>query len=163
MNRQAVFVLCSILAVSSCGGGPSSNRAPAAPASNYKNTIRQITIHTPAGWLLTIEADGSGNVGYGSSAHDFAPFPVGTFDFAPLRDELLRQSGPAGSMRSGFAVAFARAGEISTTARYVSDFGMMKTLFERAVASADKPGTRVAQLYATIPPVPAAPPATGKE
>jgi hypothetical protein len=142
-----------MLALASCGGEPSSTTPPAAPASDPTNTIRQITIRTATGWLLTIETDGSGNIGYGSSAQDFAPFPPRTFDFAGVRDSLLPQSLPSGSIRRDFAVAFARAGETSTTARYVADFKTMKILFEKAVASADKTGTRVDELYAAMPPV----------
>lgn len=157
LARRLAPALCCLLALASCSGGPPSTSAPVSEDSHDKNTIRQITIRTPTGWLLAIESDGAGNVGYGSSAHDFARFPNGTFDFGAVRDSLLRESVRAGSIRTGFAVAFARAGEISTTARYVSDGAMMRALFDKAVASADKTGTRVDELYATYPPLPDAP------
>ena len=157
-ERRAVdcrlpFVLCCALALAGCRGGPSSTGNPRTSEPGSKDAIRQITVHTATGWLLTIKADGSGSVGYGSSAQDFAPFPQGTFRFAEVRDRLLPQSRPAGSIREGFAVTFAREGEISSTARYVSDSKMVEALFEKAVASAQKTGTRVEELYAAHPPV----------
>jgi len=163
MLRRLALALCCMLVLVCCGGEPSSTSVPAAPASDHKNTIRQITVRSATGWLLTIETDGSGSVGFGSSAQDFAPFPQGTFDFAAIRDSLLPQSLPSGSIRKDFAVAFARAGETSTTARYISDFKTMKTLFEKAVASADKTGSRVDELYAAKPPVPDDSATPGKE
>ncbi len=153
MDCKLRLALCCTLVLASCRGGPSSTGLPEASAPGNKDTIRQITVHTATGWLLTIETDGSGSVGYGSSAQDFALFPQETFRFAEVRDTLLPQSLPAGSIRKGFAVAFARAGETSTTARYVSDSKMIKALFEKAVASAHKTGTRVEELYAARPPV----------
>ena len=154
MNSGPTLALCCLLVFASCWGGPSPTRIPAASTPGNRDTIRQITIHSATGWLLTIEANGSGSVGYGSSAQDFAPFPQGTFDFALVCDTLLRQSVPTGTIRRDFGVAFVRAGETSTTARYVSDSKMMKALFEKAVTSADKTGTRVEELYAAKPPVP---------
>ncbi len=162
MICRLALALCCLLALASCGGGPPSARAPSPPESHDKNPILQITVRSTTGWLLTIEPDGWGSIGYGSSAQDFAPFPPGTFDFEAVRDALVPKSLPGGSIRKDFAVAFFRAGEPSTTALYLSDFTLMKTLFDKAVASADKTGTRVDELYSAYPPVPDAPAAPAR-
>ena len=163
MNRKQALTVCCTLALAACSAEPPSIRVPTTPDSDDKNSIRQITARSATGWLLTIDPDGSGSVGYGSSGLDFVAFGEGTFDFAAVRDALLAQSLSEGSIRRDFAVAFVHAGETSTTARYVPNPELMKTLFEKGVASAAKSGTRVDELYAAHPPVPGDSATQGKE
>jgi hypothetical protein len=46
----------------------------------------QLTVNF--GWVLTINAGGSGSIGYGSHIADFAAVPVGTFDFEKVYSSL---------------------------------------------------------------------------
>lgn len=163
MNAAATLTLALMMAFGGCPSSAPSGSAPSASDPSGRETIRQVTVRAPTGWLITIEANGSGSVGYGSSSHDFAAFPAATFDFAAVRDKLQHESAQDGSMQTHFAVAFARAGETSTTARYVLDASTIIDLFKKAVAAADKTGTRVAELYSSIPPAPDALPATGRD
>ena len=65
-----IFLVCLILA--GCNSQPQLNKG--------QNELVTIDIHTPSGWSLTIKQDGSGQVGFGSHAVDFAAFEKNTFD-----------------------------------------------------------------------------------
>src|SRR4051812_40936991 len=59
------------------GAGTPGVRSATAPTSPYA----KVDITDLNGWYLTIRADGSGLLGYGSTAGDSQKFPARTFDF----------------------------------------------------------------------------------
>ena len=58
------FIFLACLTVVGCSDQAQLNKS--------KNEFVKIDIFTPSGWSLTIKQDGSGQVGFGSHAVDFA-------------------------------------------------------------------------------------------
>jgi hypothetical protein len=56
------------------------------------NPLRSFTIFQTGGWQVEIVADGSGAVGYGSSAGDVVQLPPETFDFVKTKDAMIATS-----------------------------------------------------------------------
>jgi hypothetical protein len=115
------------------------------------NELRWISL-TTGGWILDIRPDGSGTVGYGSSAGDFAKDPAGTFDFAEAYKKMVLVVQPTGSTPPFYAVCFHKEGETSASAVYTKDGAMVLALFEKALAARDtKAADRLDEIRKTNP------------
>jgi hypothetical protein len=76
MKKIAKFIILGCLILVGCNEQTQLNK--------IKSEFVTIDIHTPSGWSLTIKQDGSGQVGFGSHAVDFAGFEKNTFVFLML-------------------------------------------------------------------------------
>ncbi len=120
---------------------------------NWDDFVR-MSIYTPSGWVLDINKDGSGSIGFGAEAPgDVADFPKETFNFIELTQMIEPKLKSEGTISTMFGVSFQRKGQVSTTARCISDILLMKQLFEKAYKASDKTYTRIEKLYKEKPPV----------
>jgi hypothetical protein len=90
----------------------------AAPVPSLQNTQR-IDISTNNGWFLTINADGSAGLQFGSGPMDSARCPAGTFVLSELYNLLVPKLKEKRA-EDDVAVAIWTSGATSTTARYIN-------------------------------------------
>jgi hypothetical protein len=149
-------VLCVglVVAIVACDPAPPRYRSGIEETAQSVQKIAEITIVTPNGWSIRIRQSGSGQVGFGASMQDFAPFPNGTFEFGPLHQQLRPLCTERGSLATDYAVSFVHLGATSTRAHYCKDAQAVRSIFSWGVSAADKKGTRLAELYRSNPPVP---------
>ena len=70
MKNIAILITFGCLILVGCNDQPQLNKMKSDLQSEYVT----IDMYTPSGWSLTINHDGSGQVGFGSHATDFAGF-----------------------------------------------------------------------------------------
>ena len=126
-------------------------------AHGEKKRSRAISIHTPNGWYLNIESDGSGRVGYGSSGPDSWGFKAGTFDIEKVNKSLKALTNEEnGRMGSHFAFSFEserQAPDKPGPARYSRDNTVIPALLEKAIEAGQvKKSDRGALLLKEYPP-----------
>lgn len=98
--------------------------------------LADIQLAVYPGWFLSIEADGSGSIGYGSNAFDFASVPVGTFDFEKVYSSLAQSVRASGNIRESLTVAFHQRHVTTTLALSTDDAGLVLGLFNTAKQNA---------------------------
>ncbi len=152
--RRALGFMCSFALLWGCTSGLPPEKASQESSLSSDSKIIEISIMSPTSWWLRIHRDGSGQVGYGSSFHDFASFSEGTFRFQDLHEKLASICVAHGSIRGDFAVTFIPSEATSTESKYCSHVKLMRRLFTQGIDGADKTGTRVEELSKTSPPVP---------
>ena len=138
-----IFLVCLILA--GCNSQPQLNKG--------QNELVTIDIHTPSGWSLTIKQDGSGQVGFGSHAVDFAAFEKNTFDFPDVIQKLEAKLEPQGSISTDIAVSLWRKGEKSINAKYTSDKSLVSKFFQKALSAITYNKKRIEEIYKEKKPV----------
>ena len=116
-----------------------------------ESKVIKISVLAPSGWLLIIERDGSGQMGYGSQGTDFTKFPSGTFEFSDIISTLTKLCVSEGSISKDYAVAFRQEGQTSVTSKYFNDDGLAQALYDKAFQTSMKAGTRIEELYKTKP------------
>ena len=89
MKKITIILILVCLILVGCNSQPQLNKE--------QNEYVTIDIYTPSGWSLTIKQDGSGQVGFGSHAVDFAGFEKNTFDFSNVIQKLGAKLEPQGS------------------------------------------------------------------
>ena len=149
MNRIIVLLLLVFVFA-----GCSQPKQPEKANPSADSQVVEIAISTPSMWLLRVERDGSGQVGFGQVGTDFARCPAGTFDFASLQEQFRSLCVSTGTISQDFSIAFRGEGASSTTAMYFNDAQLARELFSRAVESAITNRNRVEELFKTRPPVP---------
>jgi len=106
-------------------------------AHGEEKRSRAISVHTPNGWYLNIESDGSGRVGYGSSGPDSWGFKAGTFDVEKVNKDLKALANDEkGKMRTHFLFSLESerlAPDKPGQARYSRDNTVIPALFEKAI------------------------------
>ena len=152
--RRALGFICSFALLWGCASESPPKSASQQSSLSSDSEIIEISIMSPTSWWLRIHRDGSGQVGYGSSFHDFASFSEGTFGFQDLHEKLASICVAHGSITGDFAVTFIPSEATPTESKYCSDLKLMKRLFARGIDGADKTGTRVEELFKTSPLVP---------
>ena len=70
MKTIIIFSILACLFIIGCNDQTPLNKTNISLISEYVT----IDIFTPSGWSLTINQDGSGEIGYGSNPTDFAAF-----------------------------------------------------------------------------------------
>lgn len=107
------------------------------PAQDKDGARKAIFIHTPNGWMLTINADGSGLLQYGSLAHDGWRFKAGTIDAAQAEKDLRTlESDAQVGIGSHFAFSFEserKAPDKPGPARHTRDGKVIPGLLKAAV------------------------------
>jgi hypothetical protein len=138
----AAALFCVTVACPAQGGG-----------KDKQPRVEEFSIHTPNGWLLSCRPDGSGSLGYGSSAGDFVPFKAGTIDFAAALKQLRGIADKKGALGTHFAVAFREKGAATAVSVYTKDAKAVLGLFERARKGAARQlSERFDQLWRDRPP-----------
>jgi len=145
MKKITKFIFIGCLIVVGCNEQPNLNKV--------KSEFVTIDIHTPSGWSLTIKQDGSGQVGFGSHAVDFAGFEKNTFDFSDVIQKLEPKLEPQGSISTEIGVSLWKKGETSINAKYISDKSLVSKFFEKALSAITYNKERIEKIYKEKKPV----------
>ncbi len=145
MKKVANFIFFACLILVSCNEQTKVNKV--------KSEYVTIDISTPSGWSLTIKQDGSGQVGFGSHAVDFAGFEKNTFNFSDVIQKLEPKLELQGSISAEIAVSLWKKGETSINAKYISDKTLVSKFFEKALAAITYNKERIEKIYKEKKPV----------
>jgi uncharacterized lipoprotein NlpE involved in copper resistance len=145
MKKNIIFIFLVCLILVGCNDQTKLNKE--------KNEYVTINISTPSGWSLTIKQDGSGQVGFGSHAGDFAGFEKNTFDFSDVTQKLEPKLEPKGSISTQIAVSLWKKGETSINAKYISNKTLVSKLFEKALSAITYNKERIEKIYKEKKPV----------
>jgi hypothetical protein len=144
---RSIILVCLILG--GCNDQHQSNKSESDLQSNYAN----IDITTPSGWSLTIKQDGSGQVGFGSHAVDYAGFEKNTFHFPDIIQKLGSKLESEGSISSKIAVSLWKEGDTSVNAKYISDKELVSKYFQKALSAITFNKERIEKIYKEKQPV----------
>ena len=145
MKRIAKFIIPVCLILTGCSDQSQLNKV--------KTEFIKIDIFTPSGWSLTIKQDGSGQVGFGSHAVDFAGFEKNTFNFSDVIQKLESKLEPQGSISTKIDVSLWKKGETSINAKYVSDKSLVSKFFQKALSAIIYNKERIEKIYKEKKPV----------
>ena len=145
MKKILIFIILGYLILAGCNEQPQLNKV--------KSEFVTIDISTPSGWSLTIKQDGSGQVGFGSHAVDFAGFEKNTFDFSDVIQKLEQKLEPQGSISTEIAVSLWKEGDTSINAKYISDKFLVSKFFEKALSAITYNKERIGKIYKEKKPV----------
>jgi hypothetical protein len=145
MKTITIFIILVCLILVGCSDRPQLNK--------IKNEFVTIDIHTPSGWILTIKQDGSGQVGFGSHAVDFAGFEKNTFDFSDVIQKLESKLEPQGSISTEIGVSLWKKGETSINAKYISDKTLVSKFFQNALSAITYNKERIEEIYEEKKPI----------
>ena len=145
MKKIANFIFLGCLILAGCNDQPQLNKE--------QNEYVTIDISTPSGWSLTIKQDGSGQVGFGSHAVDFAGFEKNTFDFYDVIQKLETKLEPQGSISTEIGVSLWKEGETSVNAKYIFDKTLVSKFFQKAVSAITYNKERIEKIYNEKKPV----------
>jgi hypothetical protein len=143
------FILLGCLIIFGCKEQTQSNKTE----SDIQGQYVAIDIYTPSGWSLTIKQDGSGQVGFGSHAVDFAGFEKNTFNFSDVIQKLEPKLEPKGSISTEISVSLWKKGEISVNAKYISDKTLVNNYFQKALSAITYNKERIEEIYKEKKPV----------
>lgn len=121
--------------------------------SDLKSEYVTIDFFTPSGWSLTIKQDGSGQVGFGSHATDFADFEKNTFNFSDVIQKLESKLEPEGSISTKIAVNLWEMDESSINVQYTSDKTLVNNYFQKALSAITYNKERIEEIYKDKKPV----------
>jgi len=145
MKQIVIFLILLCLILAGCKDQPQINK--------IKSEFVTIDIFTPSGWRLTIKQDGSGQVGFGSHAVDFAGFEKNTFNFSDVIQKLETKLEPQGSVSEKIAVSLWKKGETSVNSKYISDKSLVNNLFQKALSAITYNKERIDKIYKEQKPV----------
>ena len=145
MKTISIFIILECLILVSCNEQTKVNKV--------KSEFVTIDIHTPSGWSLTIKQDGSGQVGFGSHAVDFAGFEKNTFNFPDVIQKLEPKLEPQGSISTEIGVSLWKKGETSINAKYISDKSLVSKFFQKALSALTYNKERIEKIYKEKTPV----------
>ena len=149
MKSITKFIIPGCLILIGCNDQPQLNKIK----SDLQKEYVTIDIHTPSGWILTIKQDGSGQVGFGSHAVDFAVFEKNTFNFSDVIKKLESKLEPRGSISTQIAFSLWKEGETSINAQYTSDKELVSKYFQKALSAIISNKERIAKIYKEKQPV----------
>jgi hypothetical protein len=149
MNNIVSFIILACLIIIGCKEETQSNKKESDLQSKYVT----VDFYTPSGWSLTIKHDGSGRVGFGSNANDFADFKRNTFNFSDVMQKLESKLDPEGSISTNIAVNLWEKDEISIIVQYTSDKLLVNKLFENALSDITINKDRIEEIYKDKKPV----------
>jgi len=148
MKKILIFIILGCLILAGCSDQTQLNKK-----SDLQSDFVKIDIFTPSGWSLTIKQDGSGQVGFGSHAVDFAGFEKNTFNFSDVIQKLESKLEPRGSISTQIAVSLWKKGETSINAKYISDKTLVSKFFEKALSAITYNKERIEKIYKEKKPV----------
>ena len=145
MKKIANFIFLGCLILAGCNDQPQVNKV--------KSEFVNIDISTPSGWSLTIKQDGSGQVGFGSHAVDFAGFEKNTFNFSDAIQKLEPKLEPRGSISTKIAISLWEKGDTTINAQYISDKTLVSMFFQKALSAITYNKERIEKIYNEKKPV----------
>jgi hypothetical protein len=145
MKKIVKFLFLGCLILAGCNEQPQLNKT--------KSEFVGVDIFTPSGWSLTIKQNGSGQVGFGSHAVDFAGFEKNTFDFSDVIQKLEPKLEPQGSLSTEIGVSLWKKGETSINAKYISDKTLVSKFFQKALSAITYNKERIEKIYKEKKPV----------
>ena len=149
MKKIAKFIFLGCLILIGCNEQTQSNKIKSDLQSEYVS----IDISTPSGWSLSIKQNGSGQVGFGSHAIDFAVFEKNTFDFSDVIQKLESKLESQGSISTKIVVSLWKKDETSINAQYISDKTMVSKFFQKALSAITYNKERIEKIYKEKKPV----------
>jgi hypothetical protein len=115
--------------------------------NKIKSEYAAIDFFTPSGWSLVIKQDGSGQVGFGSHATDFAEFEKNTFNFSDVMKQLESKLESEGSISTKIAVNLWEMDETSINVLYTSDKSLVNNFFQKALSAITNNKERLEEIY----------------
>jgi hypothetical protein len=149
MKKNISFIILGCLILIGCKEQTQSNKIK----NDLKNEYVTVDFYTPSGWSLVIKQDGSGQVGFGSHATDFAEFEKNTFNFSDVMEKLESKLEPEGSIAKEIAVNLWERDEISINVQYTSDKSLVNKFFQKALSAITDNKERIEEIYKEIKPV----------
>lgn len=143
------FIILGCLILIGCKEQTQLNKIKSDLLSEYVT----IDFYTPSGWSLTIKQDGSGQVGFGSHATDFAVFEENTFNFSNVIQKLETKLEVEGSISTKIAVNLWEEGETSLIVQYISDKTLVNKFFQKALSTITYNKERIEEIYKEKKPV----------
>ncbi len=113
--------------------------------------IIRYTVQTPSQWNVTINTDGSAEVGVFTKPDAKAICPPGTFDFEALRDRLLACRKEDGTYRVDPTICFFRADRGSAKGELLTDWDLVRQVFAKAFQHAENKGPDFDSCTQSIP------------
>lgn len=135
---------------------------PAPKADTRQDELTEIIVFGQSSWFLVIRATGNGTYGFGDGGPPYgASVPRGTFDLGATHALVVAASVPRDaaattrrtSEEGWYSVAIGRRGRSSTEVLDTRDAKLIRSLFERAMATAP-PTPEMAQVLQARPPFP---------
>jgi hypothetical protein len=149
MKKIVNFIILGCLIIIGCKEQTQLNKIE----SDLKSEYVTVDFFTPSGWSLTINQDGSGQVGFGSHATDFADFEKNTFNFSEVIQKLESNLEPEGSISTKIAVNLWEVDESSIDVQYTSDKTLVNNFFQKALSAITINKERLEEIYKEIKPV----------
>jgi hypothetical protein len=149
MNKIIKFIILVCLILIGCKEQTQLEKIE----SDLKSEHVAVDFYTPSGWSLTINRDGSGQVGFGSHATDFADFEKNTFNFSDVMQKIGSKLDPEGSISTNIAVNLWEKDELSIIVQYTSDKTLINTFFEKALSAITDNKERIEEIYEDKKPV----------
>jgi hypothetical protein len=149
MNKIIKFIILVCLILIGCKEQTQLEKIE----SDLKSEHVAVDFYTPSGWSLTINRDGSGQVGFGSHATDFADFEKNTFNFSDVMQKIESNLDPEGSISTNIAVNLWEKDELSIIVQYTSDKTLVNTFFEKALSAITDNKERIEEIYEDKKPV----------
>jgi hypothetical protein len=149
MKKNVSFIILGCLILIGCKEEAQLNKIE----SNLKTEYVTIDFFTPSGWSLVIKQDGSGQVGFGSHATDFAVFEKNTFNFSDVIQKLESKLEPEGSISTKIAVNLWEKDETSLNVLYISDKTLVNEFFQKALSAIINNKERIEEIYKEKKPV----------
>jgi hypothetical protein len=149
MNKIIKFIILVCLILIGCKEQTQLEKIE----NDLKSEHVAVDFYTPSGWSLTINRDGSGQVGFGSHATDFADFEKNTFNFSDVMQKIESNLDPEGSISTNIAVNLWEKDELSIIVQYTSDKTLVNTFFEKALSAITDNKERIEEIYEDKKPV----------
>jgi hypothetical protein len=143
MKNIVIFIILECLILIGCKEETQLNKIDGDLQSEYVT----VDFYTPSGWSLTIKKDGSGQVGFGSHAIDFAGFEKNTFNIYDVIQKLESKLEPQGSISAKIAVSLWKKGQTSINAKYLSDKTLVSKFFQKALSAITYNKERIEKIY----------------
>jgi hypothetical protein len=149
MKNIVNFIILGCLILIGCNEQTQSNKIE----NDLKSEYAAIDFFTPSGWSLVIKQDGSGQVGFGSHATDFAEFEKNTFNFSDVMKKLVSKLESEGSISTKIAVNLWEIDETSINVQYTSDKTLINQFFQKALSAITNNKERLEEIYKDKKPV----------
>ena len=149
MKITVIFIILASLILIGCKEETQLEKTK----SDLQGEYVTVDFYTPTGWSLTINQDGSGQVGFGSHATDFADYEKNTFIFPDIMKKLESKLNPDGSISTNIAVNLWEKDDFSIIVQYTSDKSLVNTFFEKALSAITNNKDRMEEIYRDKKPV----------
>lgn len=145
------FYLYANGAILECEGFFASNTQVGIDMLNeHQSPISRISLNTQTSWALTINEDGSGDIGVFLHSDSKAEIPKGTFDFYQLLEALQNSISSAGDCGSHPWVAFFREGTAAANGQPIENIELVTQSFQKGFRESINAKGRFHELRRTV-------------